>query len=128
MPERMAELTDVARSYETLLRADATYSDIDKLCDEAAQFHFASVCINPIFVRRCADRLAGSSSVVCTVVGFPLGATPSENKALEARRAIREGASEIDMVISIGRSSRGTPVRREGHPHGGRSRTTAERS
>lgn len=94
---------DLARFIDhTLLRADATYSDIDKLCDEAAQFHFASVCINPIFVRRCADRLAGSSSVVCTVVGFPLGATPSENKALEARRAIREGASEIDMVISIG--------------------------
>ncbi len=94
---------DLARFIDhTLLRADATYSDIDKLCDEARQFGFASVCVNPIFVRRCAARLAGASSVVCTVVGFPLGATPSENKALEARRAIREGASEIDMVISIG--------------------------
>ena len=94
---------DLARFIDhTLLRADATYSDIDQLCDEAAQFGFASVCVNPIFVRRCAARLAQSSSVVCTVVGFPLGATPAENKALEARRAIREGASEIDMVISIG--------------------------
>ena len=94
---------DLARFIDhTLLRADATYSDIDKLCDEAAQFNFASVCVNPIFVRRCAARLARSSSVVCTVVGFPLGATPGENKALEARRAIRDGASEIDMVISIG--------------------------
>jgi deoxyribose-phosphate aldolase len=94
---------DLARFIDhTLLRADATYSDIDKLCDEAAQFNFASVCVNPIFVRRCAARLARSSPVVCTVVGFPLGATPAENKALEARRAIREGASEIDMVISIG--------------------------
>ena len=86
----------------TLLRADATYSDIDRLCDEAAQFGFASVCVNPMLVKRCAARLAGSSSVVCTVVGFPLGATPKEIKALEARRAIRDGAREIDMVIAIG--------------------------
>lgn len=94
---------DLARFIDhTLLRADATYSDIDNLCDEAAQFGFASVCVNPIFVRRCAARLARSSSVVCSVVGFPLGATPGENKALEARRAIRDGASEIDMVIAIG--------------------------
>jgi len=97
VPEDLARFID-----HTLLRADATYSDIDKLCDEAAQFHFASVCVNPIFVRRCAARLAGSSSVVCTVVGFPLGATPGENKALESRRAIRDGAREIDMVIAIG--------------------------
>jgi len=94
---------DLARFIDhTLLRADATYADIDKLCDEAAQFGFASVCVNPVFVRRCAARLAGSSSVVCTVVGFPLGAIPREMKALEARRAVREGASEIDMVIAIG--------------------------
>jgi deoxyribose-phosphate aldolase len=94
---------DLARFIDhTLLRADATYSDIDQLCDEAAQFGFASVCVNPVFVKRCAARLAGSSSVVCTVVGFPLGAIPKEMKALEARRAVREGASEIDMVIAIG--------------------------
>ena len=94
---------DLARFIDhTLLRAEATYSDIDKLCDEAAQFGFASVCVNPVFVKRCAARLAGSSSVVCTVVGFPLGAIPKEMKALEARRAVREGAREIDMVIAIG--------------------------
>ncbi|MFI5182655.1 MAG: deoxyribose-phosphate aldolase [Thermoanaerobaculia bacterium] len=94
---------DLARFIDhTLLRADATYADIDKLCDEAAQFGFASVCVNPVFVKRCAARLAGRSSVVCTVVGFPLGAIPGEMKALEARRAVREGASEIDMVIAIG--------------------------
>jgi len=97
VPKDLASFID-----HTLLRADATYSDIDRLCDEAAQFGFASVCVNPVFVKRCAARLAGSSSVVCTVVGFPLGAIPKEMKALEARRAIRDGASEIDMVIAIG--------------------------
>ncbi len=97
VPKDLASFID-----HTLLRADATYSDIDKLCDEAAQFGFASVCVNPVFVKRCAARLAGSSSVVCTVVGFPLGAIPREMKALEARRAIRDGAKEIDMVIAIG--------------------------
>ncbi len=86
----------------TLLRADATYADIDKLCDEAAQYGFASVCVNPVFVKRCADRLAGMSPAVCSVVGFPLGAASREIKALEARRAIRDGASEIDMVVAIG--------------------------
>ncbi len=97
VPKDLAKFID-----HTLLRADATYADIDRLCDEAAQFGFASVCVNPVFVKRCAARLAGSSSVVCTVVGFPLGAIPKEMKALEARRAVREGASEIDMVIAIG--------------------------
>ncbi len=86
----------------TLLRADATYADIDKLCAEAAQFGFASVCVNPLYVKRCAQRLQGARSLVCTVVGFPLGATPKEIKALEARRAIRDGAREVDMVIAIG--------------------------
>jgi deoxyribose-phosphate aldolase len=97
VPRDLAKFID-----HTLLRADATYADIDKLCDEANQFGFASVCVNPVFVKRCAARLAGSSSVVCTVVGFPLGAIPKEMKAMEARRAVREGASEIDMVIAIG--------------------------
>jgi deoxyribose-phosphate aldolase len=86
----------------TLLKADATYTEIDKLCAEAAQFGFASVCVNPIHVKRCAQHLAGARPLVCTVVGFPLGATPKEIKALEARRAIRDGAKEVDMVIAIG--------------------------
>ena len=86
----------------TLLKPSATYDDIDRLCDEAARCGFMSVCVNPLYVRRCADRLRGQSPLVCTVIGFPLGATPKENKALEARRAIRDGAKEIDMVISVG--------------------------
>ena len=97
VPADIAKLID-----HTLLRADATYAEIDKLCDEAAQYGFASVCVNPLYVKRCADRLRGASPLVCTVIGFPLGATPKEIKALEARRAIRDGAREIDMVIAIG--------------------------
>lgn len=97
VPDDIAKLID-----HTLLRADATYAEIDKLCDEARKFGFASVCVNPIHVRRAAQRLQGASSVVCTVVGFPLGSTPSEIKALEARRALRDGAREIDMVLAIG--------------------------
>ncbi len=86
----------------TLLRPDATYDQVEKLCSEAREFGFASVCVNPFYVKRCADALRGSSVKVCTVVGFPLGANTSETKALEARRAIREGAREIDMVINVG--------------------------
>ena len=95
--------TDIAKLIDhTLLRPDASYSDIDKLCDEAREYGFASVCVNPLFAERCAKRLKGSSTKTCTVIGFPLGATPKENKALEARRAIRDGARELDMVIAIG--------------------------
>jgi deoxyribose-phosphate aldolase len=97
VPEDLAKLID-----HTLLRPEATYADIDKLCDEARKYGFASVCVNPMHVRRCAERLRGASSVVCTVIGFPLGATPSDVKVLEARRAIRDGAKEVDMVIPIG--------------------------
>lgn len=86
----------------TLLRADATASEIDTLCAEAAAYHFASVCINPTWVRRCADNLKGSDAVVCTVIGFPLGATTPEIKAMEARKALRDGAREVDMVINVG--------------------------
>ncbi len=97
VPDDIAKLID-----HTLLRADATYAEIDKLCDEARKYGFASVCVNPVHVRRAAQRLSGASAVVCTVIGFPLGATPSEVKALEARRALRDGAREIDMVLAIG--------------------------
>ena len=97
VPKDVAELID-----HTLLKPDATYEQIDTLCDEAKQYGFASVCVNPVHVKRCAARLRGAKPVVCTVIGFPLGATPAEIKALEARRAIREGAREIDMVINIG--------------------------
>ena len=97
LPGDIAKLID-----HTLLKPEATYADIDKLCDEARKFGFASVCVNPMHVKRCAARLQGASAVVCTVIGFPLGSTPSEVKALEARRAIRDGAREIDMVLAIG--------------------------
>jgi deoxyribose-phosphate aldolase len=97
VPKDLAKYID-----HTLLKPDATYEQIDKLCDEAIKYGFASVCVTPMHVKRCAQRLRGAQPVVCTVVGFPLGATPSEVKALEARRAIRDGAREIDMVIAIG--------------------------
>ena len=86
----------------TLLRPEVSSDEIDRLCDEARQFGFATVCVNPVWVRRCADNLRGSDVKVCSVVGFPFGATTPEVKAWEARRAIRDGAREIDMVINIG--------------------------
>jgi deoxyribose-phosphate aldolase len=86
----------------TLLSADATATDIDRLCEEAEQYQFASVCINPTWVKRAAANLRGSGVPVCTVVGFPLGATTTEVKAMEARKALRDGAREIDMVINVG--------------------------
>lgn len=86
----------------TLLKPEATAADIDKLCDEARTYGFASVCVNGTWVRRCAEVLAGSNVMVCCVVGFPLGAMAPEVKAFEARRAIADGASEIDMVLNVG--------------------------
>ena len=86
----------------TLLKPEASESDIRKLCDEAAQFGFASVCVNPSWVKRAAEFLHGSGVPVCTVIGFPLGATTPEVKAFETENAIRQGATEIDMVINIG--------------------------
>ncbi len=86
----------------TLLKPEASESDIQKLCDEAVQFGFASVCVNPGWVKKAVGFLKGSSVPVCTVIGFPLGATLSDVKAYEARRSIFNGASEVDMVINIG--------------------------
>jgi deoxyribose-phosphate aldolase len=86
----------------TLLKPEATEDDIRRLCEEAARFHFASVCVNPTWVRSAACHLRGSGVPVCTVIGFPLGATLPDVKAYEARRAIYDGAREVDMVINIG--------------------------
>jgi len=86
----------------TLLKADASASQIDRLCSEAAQYGFASVCVNPCYVAQCAQALKGSGVNVCTVIGFPLGAAVPETKAFEAVRAVRDGASEVDMVINVG--------------------------
>jgi len=94
---------DLARFIDhTLLRPDATAADIDTLCEEARTFGFAAVCVNPTWVRRCAQNLRGSDVRVASVVGFPFGAGTTEVKAMEARRAIRDGAREIDMVINVG--------------------------
>jgi deoxyribose-phosphate aldolase len=86
----------------TLLKPDATRQDIEKLCREAAEFHFATVCINPTWVKLAAQLLRGSGVGVCTVVGFPLGATTADVKHYETRRVIFDGAAEVDMVINIG--------------------------
>ncbi len=86
----------------TNLKAVATYDDILKLCNEANKYHFASVCVNPSNVSIAHKLLNGTDVLTCTVVGFPLGATPSEVKAYETTKAIVDGADEIDMVINIG--------------------------
>ena len=86
----------------TILKATATYDDILKLCNEAVKYDFKSVCVNPGNVSLAHKLLAGSDVLTCTVVGFPLGATPSDVKAYETTRCIADGADEIDMVINIG--------------------------
>ena len=86
----------------TLLKPDATQKDVEQLCREAAQFRFATVCVNPTWVAQAAARLRGSGVGVCSVVGFPLGATTADVKQYETRRAIFDGATEIDMVINVG--------------------------
>ena len=86
----------------TLLKPEATAGDIDQLCREAAEWKFATVCVNPTWVAHAAGRLRGSGVAVCSVVGFPLGATTPDVKQYEARRAMFDGATEIDMVINVG--------------------------
>ena len=96
-PEHLAGMID-----HTLLRPEASEADIRKLCEEAVKYGFCSVCVNPIHVNQAHGLLKNTAVKVCSVVGFPLGANAPETKALEARRAIRDGAREIDMVISVG--------------------------
>jgi deoxyribose-phosphate aldolase len=86
----------------TVLKADTVRSTLKRFCDEARQYHFASVCVNPANVSFVADQLKGSGVKTCCVVGFPLGANTSTIKAAEAREALQNGAEEIDMVINIG--------------------------
>lgn len=95
--DKLAKMID-----HTLLKPDATPADVEKLCDEAKRYGFCSVCVNPTNVKQATLLLRGAPVKVCAVVGFPLGAAAPEIKALEARKAIREGAVEIDMVINIG--------------------------
>ncbi|MDX1418033.1 MAG: phosphopentomutase, partial [Candidatus Promineifilaceae bacterium] len=96
-PSLVARLID-----HTLLRPDATEKDVVQLCNEAVQYQFASVCVNPTHVRLVAERLKGSPVKTCAVVGFPLGATTTHDKIVETEQAIQNGAQEIDMVINIG--------------------------
>ncbi|MDR2768402.1 MAG: deoxyribose-phosphate aldolase [Treponema sp.] len=94
---------DLARYIDhTLLKADAKPAEIDKLCDEAKQYSFFSVCVNSAHVARCAKNLAGSGVKVCSVAGFPLGAMSTRAKAFETTCAIEDGAREIDMVMNVG--------------------------
>jgi deoxyribose-phosphate aldolase len=96
-------MMNIARMIDhTLLKADATKDQIEKLCSEAREYQFASVCVNPVWVKEAAQALKGSTVEVCTVIGFPLGATTTETKAFEAKNAIENGATEVDMVINIG--------------------------
>jgi deoxyribose-phosphate aldolase len=97
VPADVASLID-----HTLLKADATRQEIEKLCHEAREFGFATVCINPSWVSLAVRLLGGSSTGVCTVVGFPLGATTADVKQYETRRVIYDGADEVDMVINVG--------------------------
>lgn len=95
---RVADFVD-----HTLLKAEATAAEVDKLCAEAREHRFAAVCVNPVWVEKCAQLLKGSEVAVCTVIGFPLGANTAKVKGLEAADAVARGAHEVDMVAAIGR-------------------------
>ncbi len=110
----------------TLLKPEASATQITQLCQEAIHFNFASVCINPSYVRLCSQLLYGTEVTTCTVIGFPLGATTPEAKNFEAKQAINDGATEVDMVINIGALKSGdyglaerdiTMVTRTAHQH-----------
>ncbi|MBI5166795.1 MAG: deoxyribose-phosphate aldolase [candidate division NC10 bacterium] len=97
------EPKDLARMIDhSLLKPGAMREEVVNLCEEARRYCFAAVCVNPTYVKLCADLLLGSPVKVCTVVGFPLGATLPEAKVFEARECLRFGAEEIDMVINVG--------------------------
>ena len=99
---------DIAATIDhTLLKATGTESQIRELCAEAKKYQFASVCVNPSWIPLCSQELQGSGVMVCTVIGFPLGANASEIKAAEARLAVNQGAHEVDMVINIGKAKAG---------------------
>src|SRR3954470_17100573 len=98
----MATTNIAAMIDHTLLKPEATRQQIESLCQEAKEYKFASVCVNPTWVSTAKKLLQGSGVMVCTVIGFPLGATTSETKAFETKNAIENGAEEVDMVINIG--------------------------
>jgi deoxyribose-phosphate aldolase len=98
----MATTNVAAMIDHTLLKPEATRQQIESLCQEAKEYKFASVCVNPTWVSTAKKLLAGSGVMVCTVIGFPLGATTSDTKAFETKNAVENGAEEVDMVINIG--------------------------
>lgn len=103
-----AECGDLAPYIDhTLLKADATEAEVEKLCAEARKYKFASVCVNTSYVEQCARLLSGSGVMVCCVVGFPLGAMSIDAKAFETRHAVSQGADEVDMVINVGKLESG---------------------
>jgi len=103
MNPNLLNISDFCRTIDhTLLKADADRHQIETLCQQALEHRFASVCVNPCWVAHCAQSLQGSDVKVCTVVGFPLGASTSSVKELETRDALARGAGEIDMVINVG--------------------------
>ncbi|MDU5109869.1 MAG: deoxyribose-phosphate aldolase [Clostridium sp.] len=91
----------------TILKPEATEKEVEKLCKEALEYNFASVCINPSMVEKATEILKGSDVKVCTVIGFPLGATTTEVKAFETEDVIKKGATEVDMVINVGKLKEG---------------------
>ena len=102
-PAHLNKRSELARVIDhTLLKPFATAADIDRLCDEALKYDLWSVCINPVHVKQAAWRLRGSNTKVCSVIGFPLGSSITEVKLMEARVAIADGATELDMVSNIG--------------------------
>lgn len=96
--EQIADMID-----HTVLKPDTVGSQIDAICDEAREYNFASVCVNPTWISRCVDLLVGSNVAMCAVAGFPLGANSTAAKAFEAADAVATGAEEVDMVVNVGR-------------------------
>ena len=103
----MDKKTIAAMIDHTLLKPEATPAQIEKLCAEAAEYHFASVCVNPVYIPLAARLLKGTGVKVCCVVGFPLGAIAPEQKAAEAASCAAMGAEELDMVIHVGAAKAG---------------------
>lgn len=101
---RLPEAAQKLAAYidHTILKPEATPTDIENLCNEARQYQFAAVCVNPVYVKLAADLLTGSGVAVCAVVGFPLGANATAVTCFETKQAIKDGATEIDMVIHVG--------------------------
>lgn len=100
----MSEMANELASYidHTLLKAEASKEEIIELLDEAEKYKFVSVCVNPYWVSLCHKRLQNTNVKICTVIGFPLGATTTETKVFETKQAVENGAGEVDMVMNIG--------------------------